>query len=60
MKYYIKIIRTTYDGTIAEKVSLVNVSEAMALKCLDIYGKPGYDVKIRGYNEMEEGEADAD
>lgn len=56
MKYYIKINRTGFDGTISDKVSLVGVSEAMALKVLEIYGKPGYDVKINGYSEIKEGE----
>lgn len=36
MKYDITIIR-------------VGVSEAMALKALDIYGVTGYDIKICGY-----------
>ena len=56
MKYDITIIRIGFDGTKAEKVVLFGVSEALALKVLDIYGQPGYDVKISGYNEMKEGE----
>ena len=59
MKYDITIIRIGFDGTMAEKVKVVGVSEAMALKVLDIYGQPGYDVKIWGYTGMKEGEKDA-
>ena len=53
MKYDITIIRISYDGTAAEKIALVGVSEAVALKVLDIYGLPGYDVKICGYTDAE-------
>lgn len=52
MKYDITIIRISYDGTTAEKIALVGVSEAVALKVLDIYGLPGYDIKICGYTEL--------
>lgn len=52
MKYDITIIRISYDGTTAEKVALVGVSEVMALKALEIYGMPGYDIKICGYTEL--------
>ena len=59
MRYDITIIRIGFDGTMAEKVALVGVSEAMALKVLDIYGQPGYDIKISGYSVlMKEGEED--
>lgn len=53
MKYDITIIRISYDGTKAEKIALVGVSEAVALKALDIYGLPGYDIKICGYTDPE-------
>lgn len=53
MKYDITIIRISYDGTAAEKIALVGVSEAVALKVLDIYGLPGYDIKICGYINQE-------
>lgn len=53
MKYDITIIRLSYDGTAAEKIALVGVSEAMALKALEIYGKAGYDIKICGYTDPE-------
>ena len=53
-KYDITIIRISYDGTAAEKIALVGVSEAMALKALDVYGVTGYDIKICGYtNNLE-------
>ena len=54
MKYDITIIRISYDGTAAaEKIALVGASEAVALKVLDIYGLPGYDIKICGYTDPE-------
>ena len=53
MKYNITIIRISYDGTAAEKIALVGVSEAMALKVLEIFGLPGYDIKICGYTDPE-------
>lgn len=52
MKYDITIIRISYDGTAVEKIALVGVSEAMALKALEIYGVTGYDIKICGYTEL--------
>ena len=53
IKYDITIIRITYDGTAAEKIALVGASEAMALKILEVFGLPGYDIKICGYTYPE-------
>lgn len=51
MKYDITIFRVSYDGTTAEKIQLIGVSEVMALKVLEIYGVPGYDIKIYAYTD---------
>ena len=58
MKYDIRIRRIGFDGTMNERIILFGVSEAMALKVLDVYGHPGYDVKISGYSytKLNEGE----
>ena len=52
MRYDITIMHLSFDGKVIEKIALVGVSEQMALKVLDIYGKNGYDIKICGYKEV--------
>ena len=52
MKYDITLAHIRFDGTASEKISLIGVSEAMALKALEVYGRPGYEIKICGYTEL--------